>query len=159
MEGVFSETSWGFKVMMKSGRIPHNKHTLTFLFPYALWFLPLCHIKLLNFSLIKCISQWCPSFCYANYYKILGYLNSVSLIIVAIVVQSLFNSLYPTLWIHGLQHTRLLCPPLSARVCSNSCSLSRWCYPTISSSATPFFYLQSFPESGSFLMSQLAKVL
>ena len=36
---------------------------------------------------------------------------------------------------HGLQHTRLLCPPLSPRVCSNSCLLSRWCYLTISSSA------------------------
>ena len=36
---------------------------------------------------------------------------------------------------HGLQHTRLLCPPLSPRVCSNSCLLSWWCYLTISSSA------------------------
>ena len=41
-------------------------------------------------------------------------------------------------------------------ICSNSCNLSQWCYPTISSSATPFsFCLQSFPESGSFPMSQL----
>ena len=46
---------------------------------------------------------------------------------------------------HGLHHTRLLCLPLSPRVCSNSCPLSWWCYPTISSSATPFsFCLQSF---------------
>ena len=57
---------------------------------------------------------------------------------------------------HGLQYTRLLCPPLSPRVCSNSCSLSQWCHLTISSSATPFsFCLQSFPASGSFLMSRL----
>ena len=34
--------------------------------------------------------------------------------------------------------TRLPCPPLSPRVCSNSCLLSRWCHPTISSSVTPF---------------------
>ena len=42
-----------------------------------------------------------------------------------------------SLWIrrHGLQHTRLLCPPLSPGVCSNSCPLSWWCYLTISSSA------------------------
>ena len=33
-----------------------------------------------------------------------------------------------TLWPHGLQHTRLPCPPLSPRVCSNSCPLSWWCY-------------------------------
>ena len=57
---------------------------------------------------------------------------------------------------HGLQHTRLLCPPPSLRVCSNSSPLSRWCYLTISSSATPIsFWLQSFPASGSFPLSQL----
>ena len=50
---------------------------------------------------------------------------------------------------HGLQHTRLLCPPPTPGVCSSSCPLSLWCHPTISSSATPFsFCLQSFPASG-----------
>ena len=37
---------------------------------------------------------------------------------------------------------------------SNSCPSSRWCHPTISSSVVPFSCLQSFPASGSFLMSQ-----
>ena len=61
-----------------------------------------------------------------------------------------------SLWPHGLQHTRLLCPPLSPRVCSNSRPLSWWFYLTISTSATRFsFCLQSFPGSGSFLMSRL----
>ena len=47
-------------------------------------------------------------------------------------------------------------PPLSPRVCSNSCPLSRWCHPTISSSVTLFSSCpQSFPASGSFPMSQL----
>ena len=47
----------------------------------------------------------------------------------------------------GLQHTRLLCPLISPRVCSNSCPLSQWCYLIISSSANPFFFcLQSFTE-------------
>ena len=56
---------------------------------------------------------------------------------------------------HGLQHTRLPCPSLSLRVCSNSCSSSRWCHPTISSSVVPFSScLQSFPASGSFPVSQ-----
>ena len=60
------------------------------------------------------------------------------------------------LWPHGLQRTRVLCPPLSPGVCSNSWPLSQWCHPTISSSATPFSsYPQSFPASGSFTMSQL----
>jgi len=57
---------------------------------------------------------------------------------------------------HGLQHARLPCPSPSLRACSNSCPLSRWCYPTISSSVTPFsFCPPSFSASGSFPMSQL----
>ena len=60
-----------------------------------------------------------------------------------------------TLQFHGLQHTRIFSPPLSPGVCSDSCSLSRWCCLTISSSAVSFFFcLQSFPASGSFPMSQ-----
>ena len=56
---------------------------------------------------------------------------------------------------HGLQHSRLPCPPLSPRVCSNSCPLSRWCPPTTSSCVVPFSScLQSFPTSGSFPISQ-----
>ena len=56
-----------------------------------------------------------------------------------------------SLWPRGLQHTRLPCPSLSAGLCSNSCPLSRWCHPTISSSVAPFSsYPQSFPASGSF---------
>ena len=39
---------------------------------------------------------------------------------------------------HGLQHARLPCPSPSPRVCSNSCPLSWWCHPTISSSVVPF---------------------
>ena len=68
----------------------------------------------------------------------------------------------PTLWPHGLQHDRLPCPSLSPGVCSNSCPLSWWCHPSISSSVTHFSsHPQSFPASGSFPMSshQVAKVL
>ena len=60
-----------------------------------------------------------------------------------------------SLWPHGLQHVRPPCPSPSPRVYSNSCPLSRWCHPTISSSVVPFSSrLQSFPASGSFPMSQ-----
>ena len=56
---------------------------------------------------------------------------------------------------HGLHHTRPLCPSPTPTVYSNSCPLSRWCHPTISSSVVPFSScLQSFPASGSFQMSQ-----
>ena len=43
-----------------------------------------------------------------------------------------------SLWPHELQHVRLLCPPLSPGVCSDSCPWSQWCHPTISSSVAPF---------------------
>ena len=43
-----------------------------------------------------------------------------------------------TLWPHRLQHARLSCPSPPPRVCLNSCPLSWWCHPTISSSAIPF---------------------
>ena len=56
---------------------------------------------------------------------------------------------------HGLQHTRLACPSPSPGACSNSCPLSQWCHPAISSSVIPFSCLQTSPASGSFLMSQL----
>ena len=56
---------------------------------------------------------------------------------------------------HGPQHGQLLCPPPSPKDCSNSCSLSQWCYPTISSSAASFSWPQSFPASGSFPVNEL----
>ena len=57
---------------------------------------------------------------------------------------------------HGLQHARLPCSSLSPGVWSDSCPLSQWCHPTISSFVASFSSCpQSFPTSGSFPMSQL----
>ena len=62
------------------------------------------------------------------------------------------NSMRP----HGLQHTRPPCPSPPPGVHTNSCPLSQWCHPAISSSVIPFSScLQSFPASGSFQVSQL----
>ena len=48
---------------------------------------------------------------------------------------------------HGLQHSRPPCPSQTPRIYSNSCPLSQWCHPTVSSSVIPFFScLQSFPS-------------
>ena len=56
---------------------------------------------------------------------------------------------------HELQHARLPCPSPIPRAYSDSCPLSCWCHPTISSSVVPFSScLQSFPASGSFPMSK-----
>ena len=62
------------------------------------------------------------------------------------------NSLQP----HGLQHARIPCPSPSPGACLILCPLSQCCHPTFSSSVVFFSsWLQSFPVSGSFLMSQL----
>ena len=90
-------------------------------------------------------------------------LSSPLLLPLTFVLHGLFSRLLlfihklcPTLWLHGLQHTRLPCPSLSPGACSNSCPSRRWCHPTISFSVIPFFSCpQSFPASGSFPMSQL----
>ena len=69
-----------------------------------------------------------------------------------------------SLWPHGLQHARLPHPSPTPRACSNSCPLSWWWHPTISSLVIPFsFCLQSFPPSQSFSRVnssyQVAKIL
>ena len=62
----------------------------------------------------------------------------------------------PTLWPHKLQYARPPCPPKTPAEHPNSCPLSQWCHPIISSSVVLFsFCLQSFPVLGSFQMSQL----
>ena len=58
-----------------------------------------------------------------------------------------------SLWPHGLQHTRPPCPSPTPGACSDSCPLSRWCHPTISSSVIPFSSFQFSPASGSFPVS------
>jgi len=55
-----------------------------------------------------------------------------------------------SLWPHGLQHARLPCLSPSLGACSNSCPLSQWCHPNISSVIPFSSCLQSFPASGSF---------
>ena len=58
---------------------------------------------------------------------------------------------------HGLQHARPPCPSPTPGAYSNSCPLSCWCHPTISSFVVPFSScLQPFPASGSFPLSQFS---
>ena len=71
-----------------------------------------------------------------------------------------------SLQLHGLQHARLPCPFLSPGVCSNSCPLSRWWHPTISSSialfsSCPAFNLSQHQDLFQWVSSsfQLARVL
>ena len=65
--------------------------------------------------------------------------------------------LFVTPWTAAHQAGLPPCPSPTSRVYPNSCPLSRWCHPTISSSVVPFSsHLQSFPASGSFQMSQFS---
>ena len=69
-----------------------------------------------------------------------------------------------TLWPCGVQHARLPCPSQTPRVHPNSCSLSCWCHPTVSSSVVPFSSCpQSLWDQGLFqwvnYLNQVAKVL
>ena len=61
-----------------------------------------------------------------------------------------------SLWLHGLQNTKLPCPSPIPGVCSNSCPSSRWCHPSNHLILChPLLLLpQSFPASRSFPMSQ-----
>ena len=70
-------------------------------------------------------------------------------------VQFSRSNMSNSLWPHELQHASPPCPSPPPGAYPNSCPLSRWCCPTVSSSVIPFsFRLQSFPASGSFPMSQ-----
>ena len=85
---------------------------------------------------------------YWNMKRLRGFLFSSAQFSYSVVVS---NSLRP----HGLQHARLPCPSPTPGTYSNSCPLSWWCHPTISSSVMPFSsHLHSFPASGSFQINQ-----
>ena len=55
-----------------------------------------------------------------------------------------------SLRLHGLQHARSPCPSATPGVYSDSCPLSQWCHPTISSSVVPFSSPLIFPSIGVF---------
>ena len=97
--------------------------------------------KLLNrsvWSWERTLNSWCK-------FRSWGYSVQFSHLVVS-------DSLRP----HEPQHARCPCPSTTPEVYPNSCPLSQWCHPTISSSVIPFSSRpQSFPASGSFQKSQL----
>ena len=106
----------------------------------------------LCFLFICFVFEICESV-WSEYYKTTHIVsNSFSILMFLLFSHSVMsNSLLP----HGLQHIKLPWTLLTPRVCSNSCPLSPWCHPTISSSVAHFSCPQSFTASGSFPMSQL----
>ena len=72
--------------------------------------------------------------------------ETVTTLLIGYSVQFSRSVMSNSLWLHGLQHTRLPCPSPTLRAYSDSCPLSRWCHPTTSPSVIPFSScLQSFP--------------
>ena len=110
-----------------------------------------------------CIAKWfnCVCVCVYIYIYIFFFIvqqsESVYIYICVCVcsVQFSHSVVSNSLQLHGLHHTRPPCPSPMPGVYWNSCPLSRWCHPTISSSVIPFSsHLPFFPASGSFPMSQ-----
>ena len=96
------------------------------------------------------IYYWLKQDCIAGETDVSRHINVIS------SVQFSCSVMSDSLWLHGLQHARPLCPSPTPRAYSNSCPLCQWCHPTMSSSVVPFSsHLQSFPASGSFEMSWL----
>ena len=148
---------------------PHPTPPPSWLLPPAIiLYLDICFVIRISTPALSClVFSWCIFF-YPFVFKlpVLLYLKYISYkmaynwillfkssLTIFVRLVSRINTLQP----HGLQHPRLPCPSPSPGACSNSCPLSQWCHPNISFSViVPFsFCLQSFPESGSFPMSQL----
>ena len=97
---------------------------------------------------------WSLRFMYVNAYH--SSFSNFNLFTIWVSVQFSCSVVSDSLQPHGLQHARPPCPSPTPGVCSNSCSSSWWCHPTISSSVVPFSSCpQSFTASESFPVSQL----
>ena len=82
--------------------------------------------------------------------------NKTNIVCLHVSVQFSCSFVSDSLRSHESQHARLPCPSPTPGVHSNSCPLSQWCYPAISSSVVPFSSCsQSLPASVSFPVSQL----
>ena len=126
--------SWGHQLW------PNRWKILSFLWPASICFIPV-HLTFLPYIQGERNEKLYPNHEGIKEVKSLLFSHSV-----------VSDSLQP----HGLQHARLPCPSPTPRACSNSCPLSQWCHPTISSSVVPLSScLQSFPTCGSLQMSQL----
>ena len=99
--------------------------------------------------------KMCLAFNQINF--LVGHLLKGKTIQILVSVSFSCSVLSDSLQPYGLQHTRPPCPSPTPGVYSNSCPLSRWCHPTISSSVVPFSTCPwSFPASGSFQESALS---
>ena len=101
---------------------------------------------------VSCSSQWSCVSTQVSFFSLANQMLNTQFS----SVQFSHSVMSDSLWSHGLQHARPSCSSPTPRDYANSCPLSLWCHPTISSSVVLFSScLQSFPASGSFQMIQL----
>ena len=122
-----------------------------FLLEYLKLYVYLCFLSnykvLLNYYALKNIGEKTRSLLLNKYLFCEAVKKTKNICSVQFSQSVMSDSLRP----HESQHARPLCPSPAPRVYSNSCPLSQWCHPTISSSVVPFSsLLQSFPASGFF---------
>ena len=152
-------------ILSLSSSVPSRTRLSDFTFllsPAIILYLDICFVISISTPALSClVFSWCIFF-YPFVFKlpVLLYLKYISYKMAynwILLFKSSLTIFVPLLSrINSLQ-PMFPCPSPSPGACSNSCPLSRWCHPNISFSVIiPFsFYLQSFPESGSFPMSQL----
>ena len=137
---------WGPTCLLESHSwLEHSVHLL------ALWFVPSLHCRWHHsgfspplLSQVLSSAQWGVS------------QHSTAVTVQFSSVQFSCSVVFNSLWPREPQHGRPPCPPPTPGAYPNSCPLSRWCHPTISSSVVPLSSCpQAFPASGSFQMSQL----
>ena len=137
---MFTESSnfWLSSSLGKFEQLSLQNFIYPILFLLICWYCIFKHVKSLDISLISIC--WLLPVIFQSFCSMFFSCSVVS----------------DALWPHGLQHARLPCPSPSPRACSSLCPSSWWCHSSILSSAVPFSScLQSFPASGSFLMSRL----
>ena len=111
----------------------------------------LYYFFLIRITALRC----CVAFCCTTMWNNYKYTYIPSLLYLP-SVQFSFSVVSDSLQPHESQHARPPCPSPAPGVYPNSCPLTQWCHPTISSSVIPFSSCpQSLPASGSFPISQL----
>ena len=133
----------------------YKNYWYLYIFIQNLWN-PMCILHLEHISIQKLNSLEILNLCLDFIRLTVGKVDShIQVVLNISSVQFSHSVMSNSSWPHGLQHARLPCPSPTPEACSNSCPLSWWCHPIISSSVVPFSScLQSFPASGSFRKSQ-----
>ena len=114
------------------------------------------YLLIIYLSIIHLLSIYHLSLIYLSSIYVSSSYRSIIYLSIIYLFQFSRSVVSDSLQPHGLQHARPPCPSPTSGVYSNSCPLSQWCHPAISSSVIPFSSCpQSLPASESFPMSQL----